>query len=703
MTKITKSGSSTFWVSIISAGILACLAGVLYTFFMIQRDAGQEGDLRVVSNDLRLLSQEIVVQSRETVQGGKSTFAELGDQLKRFDGLLLELPVSGLEAEMSGIDQNWDTVSSSARTLITAGPGIVFIHGVSEQLEQNIRPIQSEFAAVVDIIRDENVSADTVAAAQKTLWLTERIARNIDKILVGSEESQAAVDEFRTDSASFMRIVDALKNGNRVMGVQQLTDRDAIDSLNAASSLFAVVSTSIDQIAEASPKLREATLAREAIDKTSPQLADAITTLGPAIDRLTNARLYDRGTLMVLFGAPALLAVGLLVVMYRSQRQRVVYTEQGVSEINSALVKIAEGDLTVHVPEQNSVTRDIAREINASVERQRELIRNIRNPFEVSIEEISKIGKTAKGQVEKGKQLTRSVVESTTAATEMVRTSEEIKHSTGEAAKTSDRNRQQVARGYELTKDMSKASADVRESVQSTSKSAKQQGELIQSVTTAAEYIQALNTKISVVAINTRIEAEKAGEHGRPFLGIAEAIGDLLREAEEEGRKIISEVRMLQNMSAENMNSMENTVGTVVTILEYIERLDGALEDINSGSDDISSIVRSVDDAAGQSAVSAQHMNNSMSEIRERNVDISEYSEFTQIGVSSLQKSMRDVAQNLSEFKIEEAPSATSVSNLKGPRDLEHLQEAGRVYREEEMSALEAGTDTTNESEHASV
>ena len=627
MTKYTKSGSSTFWVSLISAGIIACLAGVLYTFFMIQRDAGQEGDLRLISNDLRLLSQEIVVQSRETVEGEKSTFAELGQQLKGFDGLLLELPLSGLETEVAGIEQYWDTVATSARTLITAGPGIVFIHGVSKQLELNIRPIQSEFAAVVDIIRDENVSADTVAAAQKTLWLTERIARNIDKILVGSAESQAAVDEFRTDSASFMRIVDALKNGNRVMGVQKLTDLDAIDSLNEASQLFAVVSTSIDQIAQASPQLREATLAREAIDQTSPQLVDAISTLGPAIDRLTNARLYDRGTLMVLFGAPALLAVGLLVVMYRSQRQRVLYTEQGVSEINSALVKIAEGDLTVHVPEQNTVTRDIAREINASVERQRELIRNIRTPFEVSIEEISKIGKTAKGQVEKGKQLTRSVVESTTAATEMVRTSEEIKHSTGEAAKTSDRNRQQVARGYELTKDMSKASADVRESVQSTSKSAKQQGELIQSVTTAAEYIQALNTKISVVAINTRIEAEKAGEHGRPFLGIAEAIGDLLREAEEEGRKIISEVRMLQNMSAENMNSMENTVGTVVTILEYIERLDGALEDINSGSDEISSIVRSVDDAAGQSAVSAQHMNNSMSEIRERNVDISEYSE----------------------------------------------------------------------------
>jgi methyl-accepting chemotaxis protein len=343
------------------------------------------------------------------------------------------------------------------------------------------------------------------------------------------------------------------------------------------------------------------------------------------------------------------------------------------------------------------VTRDIAREINASTERQRELIRNIRTPFEVSIKEIGKIGKTALGQVDKGKQLTRSVVDSTTAATEMVRISEEIKKSTVEAAKTTEQNRERVARGYELTKDMSKASADVRESVQETSKSAKRQGELIQSVTTAAEYIQALNTKISVVAINTRIEAEKAGEYGRPFLGIAEAIGDLLREAEEEGRKIISEVRMLQGMSAENLGSMENTVGTVVTILEYIERLDSSLEEINDGSSAITSIITSVDEAAGQSANSALHMNSSMARISERNLDITEYSEQTQGGVSNLQKSMRNVAESLSQFRIEEGDvQAGSIQDK--PGTLESINGARKIYGEDEMSALES-----NEKDRLSV
>lgn len=697
MSKTLKNGASSFWVIVMTVGIVACLAGVGYTFFMIQKEAGQEGEYRLTADNLRLLSQKVVADARAAKQGEESTFESLAEDRKDFNSELKQMQSVGFAPELKRIQGAWQPVEASMDTLINAGERIVFLRSVSSELEQNIKPIQSDFAGVVDILRDENVSAETIVAAQKTLWLTERIARNIEKILAGGEESQAAADEFRTDANDFMRIVDALNNGSRIMGVEKMQDADAKELLANASSLFAVVSTSIDEIANASPELREAALARDSIIGGSDQLSDAVSALVPAIEKMTVARVGDRGTLMALFGAPGVLAVGLMIVMYRQQTRRVTYTEQGVSEINSALVKIAEGDLTVHVPESNTVTREIAKEINTSTERQRELIRNIKTPFKISSDGIAKIGVSAEGQVEKGRELTRSVVESTTATTEMVRTSEEIKKSTAEAARTSERNRQRVAQGYELTKDMSKASADVREAVQDTSKSAKRQGELIQSVTAAAEYIQALNTKISVVAINTRIEAEKAGEHGRPFLGIAEAIGDLLREAEEEGRKIISEVRMLQNLSADNLASMENTVGTVVTILEYIDRLDGSLEEINAGSSAITSIINSVDDAAGQSANTARHMNSSMDEIRERNLDISEYSESTQVGVKSLQTSMRDVAESLSQFRIDEEGSNADLAVAAAP-SVEPVQGAKKVFREEEMQALEETAEETKAS-----
>ena len=42
MTKTTKKAANSFWVTAITVGILACLGGVAYTFFLIQQEASEE-------------------------------------------------------------------------------------------------------------------------------------------------------------------------------------------------------------------------------------------------------------------------------------------------------------------------------------------------------------------------------------------------------------------------------------------------------------------------------------------------------------------------------------------------------------------------------------------------------------------------------------------------------------------------------------
>ena len=213
-TKI-KNGASSFWVVVMTLGIAACLGGVLYTFYMIQEEAGQEGEHRLAAQQMRLLSQQIAANARASAQGDRATFEDLKSNIGSFTMELGQMQASDLESELERINERWTPVIDSSRALLGASDRVVFLHSVSAELEQNIKPIQSEFAGVVDILRDEDVSSETIVAAQKTLWLTERIARNIEKILAGGSESQAAADEFRTDAADFMRIVDALNNGSR--------------------------------------------------------------------------------------------------------------------------------------------------------------------------------------------------------------------------------------------------------------------------------------------------------------------------------------------------------------------------------------------------------------------------------------------------------------------------------------------------------
>ncbi|TGD74012.1 methyl-accepting chemotaxis protein [Mangrovimicrobium sediminis] len=686
MTGKKKPGAAKLRNLFLGLGALACLGAVGYSFLVIDKEVGAEGHYDAIADQLAGLAREVSIASRGTARGEAQAFENLDVKTSQFERQLGLLDASELNQKLSMIDLNWQPVKRAVKTLVDAAPRAVFVEETSRELDANVRNMQKELASVVALLQRNNASADTLVAAQKAPWLLERMARNLARIQAGSADAQVAADEFRSDTADFTRIVEGLTRGDELTGIEKVSDAASIESLSKAYRLFSPLANSVDRIAGAATDLRQAAAARATIDENSVALGAAISELQSAVDDLAVGRLYGSGNLLALFVAPGVLAIGLLLAMFIGQRRRDANASRGMDDLNETLEKIARGDLTVSATEGNSVTGEIAHSLNGATARQCQLIREVRTPFEASVKAIDSIRNSARAQVAKGKELTRSVVESTETATEMVRTSEEIKSSTARAAETSDRNCRKVSQGYELTKDMSKASVDVRESVQETSKSAKRQSELIQSVTAAAEYIQTLNTKISVVAINTRIEAEKAGEYGRPFLGIAESIADLLREAEEEGRKIISEVRMLQNMSADNLASMETTVGTVVTILEYIERLDSSLEEINSGSLAISDIISSVDEAAGQSAVNALHMSSSMSEIRDRNIEISELNESAQRGVASLQGSIRDAARSLGQFRTD-ADGTYFMENAGGGEveDLDSFRAATQTFVEEEI------------------
>ena len=675
---------------LMGVGILACLAPVMYgSPAAAQEEApAVAAESRFAAEEMRLIGRQVAASAWQSSQGQESTFKDLARRVAHFDEQKGLVVAQQLASELSVVDVAWQPIKRAAQTLLEAGPEIVFAHDVVKKYGNQMDSMQQEFSAVADIVREQKYGSVTNSMAQKSLWLNERINRNINLVLAGGGSGEGVAQELRADTAELLGNIEALTRGDAKREIRQVTDPAAVAAMSSAFSKFSTVATALDRIVDSAPELRAAAAARDTILASADSLDESLDDLVAAVDGFGIGRADTGSASIAYFLAPALLAFGLVVFQFLSQRRRAHSLAQGAAEINSALQQIAAGELNVKVAENGGALAGIAGQINAATAQQRELVDNIRGPFDLSSEEINKIGISARSLVEKGKELTRSVDESIAAATEMVRTSEDIKTSTAEASRTSDRNCQEVAQGYELTKDMSKASADVRESVQETSKSAKRQGELIQSVTAAAEYIQALNTKISVVAINTRIEAEKAGEYGRPFLGIAEAIADLLREAGEEGRKIISEVRMLQNMSAENLASMENTVGTVVTILEYIDRLDGSLEEINSGSAAISSIIRSVDDAAGKSAVSALHMKSSMSQIRERNQEIGKFSESTKVGVARLQRSMRDAAESLGQFRSGGHAQAVAVATR--PEELESIGVAPRVYLEEDMSALES-------------
>ena len=73
MSNTLRSRAASFWVIVMILGILGCLGGVVYTFYMLQKEAGQEGEVRFAADKLRLTSQQISANARETAQGDEES------------------------------------------------------------------------------------------------------------------------------------------------------------------------------------------------------------------------------------------------------------------------------------------------------------------------------------------------------------------------------------------------------------------------------------------------------------------------------------------------------------------------------------------------------------------------------------------------------------------------------------------------------
>lgn len=585
--------------------------------------------------------------------GDEAAFNDLAASVETFNNQVKQLGTEDISSTVnSNLTSRWRIVKTAAQAIIDAGPQVTYITGIAQELDSNLLIVQQQLADAITALQASQAPATSVGAAQDSLWLTEKIARNINRLETFSGSSRSISNALIDDSNAYERNLNALMNGDKTLGIQYVGKGRALNAIKSASSLFTPITRAAKDIAKAAAGLSKANKARDQLMAGTTPLMQAIHDLTTS-PRGSDSKTFNLTTTMAIAAGIALLIALPLLLLYTRQGKKLRYSQQGVADVRRALIRLSTGDLTTKVPEDNSVTREIAREINNVTERQRDLVRNVQDPFGLSVQELGKISAAIRGQAEKGKVWAGTMLKSTTAASDMLALSEEIKNATSDAARTSERNRQRVERGYELTKDMSRASADVRQSLQNTSKSAKRQGELIQSVTSAVEYIQALNTKISVVAINTRIEAEKAGEHGRPFLGIAESIADLLREAEEEGRRIISEVRMLQNMSADSLSSMENTVGTVVTILEYVDKLDSSLEEIYTDSSNISGSISAAEEGASRSADKAQNLNSAIARISDRSTEVTVMSESAHASITNLQSSMNKVADKLRQIKVE--------------------------------------------------
>lgn len=160
----------------------------------------------------------------------------------------------------------------------------------------------------------------------------------------------------------------------------------------------------------------------------------------------------------------------------------------------------------------------------------------------------------------------------------------------------------------------------IRDSVHETSKRIKRLGERSQEVGQVIDILSTFAEQINILALNSSLEAERAGEHGRGFAVVAAEVRRLSSRAEGSVATISSLVQSMQSDTREAIDALERTTNKVVLGAHVTELAGSSLDVIRNSVDTMVSLVGMTSGSAAEqtlqvdSASDSVHMITSFSE-----------------------------------------------------------------------------------------
>ncbi|NRA43080.1 MAG: type IV pili methyl-accepting chemotaxis transducer N-terminal domain-containing protein, partial [Pseudomonadales bacterium] len=285
-------------------GVLASLIAIVFLFFIwtivqVVGNAQDESEYLNMASELRVLSQQLAAHSRDSSEGKEAAFNELETvradiqaQMEAFQAGTKDLdPLSQfLPSEVSDLSQVWTRLDADAQAILSSRNEVLFLHEVAEELADTIPELQARYDTVVEILIEGRASAEQVASAQKQTWRAERIARNVDKMLVGGEQADDAADQFILDASEFGEILNSMLNGNPAMGIKRINNEEVRSALFEVADLFEFITGSVDDIFTASPDLKKVSAATEKVFVDSPLMMGQTSKLTEKINDLESRR-----------------------------------------------------------------------------------------------------------------------------------------------------------------------------------------------------------------------------------------------------------------------------------------------------------------------------------------------------------------------------------------------------------------------------
>lgn len=665
--------TSTKWnvsrhVFLLSSAFLLLVAFLVVNLVVVFMDAARDRQNMELVSELRTLSYRVSGLSRDATNGDEEAFIELDtvvSQMRSAWGHLSrsghELPASALSAfsaELAAVDVEIDAILEGRDT-------ILFLHNVVDTLNARLPQLQVEHNQVVDILLDGHAPADQVATAQAQSWLVERIGRNVDKMLAGRDDAEAAADQFNRDANLFGRTLEGMKNGDFTLNISRVTDGLARQSLTQISDQFEFVSSSVQDIYDATPALFGARQATDRLLDQSPSLLEAVTGLSEAITALPANRNLSNASALIA-GLVALLLLALIgLQVYASTRRSLRETADTNKKSQQAIVRLldeiqglGDGDLTAEATVTEDFTGAIADAINYAIHQLRELVARIQDTAENVSAAANETRATALQLADASMHQAQEISGASKAISDMAVTIDQVSANASESANVALRSVTIATNGANVVQSNVRGMDTIREQIQDTSKRIKRLGESSQEIGDIVSLISDIADQTNILALNAAIQASMAGDAGRGFAVVADEVQRLAERSASAAKQVATLVKTIQTDTNEAVSSMEQTTSEVVKGAQLAHDAGSSLEEIQEVSATLAELIGDISEAARRQAQSAGQVSGTMSVIQSITSQTTAATNNTAASVGELAEMAVELRAFVAGFKLPFEPGA---------------------------------------------
>ncbi len=661
----------------LTVSILVMLLMAIWVFFQSSDSDANDEAYQLRAAELRVISERVAKYALTAIVGDKGAFAQLQDSKDTFDRYLSELkegvPETGLPSapeevvdELYLVEAQWLTLGKNATDVLENRESIVAVQEIVGFVQELVPQLQKLSQEVVDDLEDSIASGKQVVAATEQLMLVQRIDKNVARVLKGGEETATAIDRFSRDTNRFGRILNALLEGSKSLGIDPVPTQVAEKKLREVAVLFEGLNSFTEQVIDTIPSLLPALEAVGELADNSDLVNDATTSLLSAYaespGRFSMFGFQASPGMVVFFGVLAMLlflARSYLVLMSERKAQAEIKeqnerSQEAILRLLDEMGDLADGDLTVTATVTEDVTGAIADSINYTIEALRSLVTTINQTSESVSASAQESRATAMHLAESSEHQADQITSASGAIKDMAQTIDQMSSDANESAEVAKHSVEIAGNGADTVRRTILGMDTIREQIQETSKRIKRLGESSQEIGDIVEIIDDIADQTNILALNAAMQAAMAGEAGRGFAVVADEVQRLAERSGNATKQIEALVKTIQADTSEAVSSMESTTKEVVAGAKLAEDAGDALMEMESETTHIAEVTQKIAGTAEQQSSGATKIDDTMSVIQEITTQTLDGTNQTAASIGMLASLADDLRGSVAGFRLPE-------------------------------------------------